>query len=172
MSGRGKGSGWGWGRGRGKRKDEGDSDGGGEGGGPARKVAKTEDSSDDSVFVCEISNNRRVSVRSWQGKPMVDIREFYVKDGKQLPGKKGLFHAPNQTDWHEIREALLIGPLWIEFKSIVGAIIENCSVVTLRPYMLWKKGLEDYQSQGLRTGISLSLDQVLFLTFPLRNRSS
>ncbi|XP_072950301.1 RNA polymerase II transcriptional coactivator KIWI-like isoform X2 [Typha angustifolia] len=37
-----------------------------------------------------ISKNRRVAVRSWQGKVVVDIREFYIKDGKQLPGKKGI----------------------------------------------------------------------------------
>ena len=30
-------------------------------------------------------------VRTWQGKFVVDIREYYNKDGKQLPGKKGPF---------------------------------------------------------------------------------
>jgi hypothetical protein len=29
-------------------------------------------------------------VRSWSGKVMVDVREFYVKDGKDLPGRKGI----------------------------------------------------------------------------------
>lgn len=29
-------------------------------------------------------------MRNWQGKVVVDIREFYVKDGKQLPGRKGI----------------------------------------------------------------------------------
>lgn len=38
----------------------------------------------------QIPKNRRVTVRSWQGKILVDIREFYMKDGKHLPGKKGL----------------------------------------------------------------------------------
>lgn len=43
-------------------------------------------------WVClQISKNRRVSVRTWQGKAVVDIREFYMKDGKQMPGKKGGF---------------------------------------------------------------------------------
>ncbi|XP_060970239.1 RNA polymerase II transcriptional coactivator KIWI isoform X3 [Cannabis sativa] len=60
--------------------------------GPPKKTLKKEDSADDSnddVVVCEISKNRRVSVRHWQGKIFIDIREYYLKDGKQMPGKKG-----------------------------------------------------------------------------------
>lgn len=30
-------------------------------------------------------------MRNWQGKIWIDIREFFVKDGKKLPGKKGFF---------------------------------------------------------------------------------
>ncbi|KAK9691966.1 hypothetical protein RND81_09G232200 [Saponaria officinalis] len=61
---------------------------------PPKKTSKVDtnnDDDDDNIVVCEISRNRRVSVRTWQGKVVVDIREFYSKDGKQLPGKKGLY---------------------------------------------------------------------------------
>ncbi|XP_021734606.1 RNA polymerase II transcriptional coactivator KIWI-like isoform X1 [Chenopodium quinoa] len=77
----------------GKFKRKGDdnhaSDADSDGNAPPKKSAKSNDD-EDGIVVCEISKNRRVSVRSWQGKVMVDIREFYVKDGKQMPGRKGI----------------------------------------------------------------------------------
>lgn len=36
----------------------------------------------------EISKMRRVSVSTFRGKTMVNIREYYEKDGQELPGKK------------------------------------------------------------------------------------
>ncbi|CAF9933121.1 MAG: hypothetical protein HETSPECPRED_008543 [Heterodermia speciosa] len=38
----------------------------------------------------EISDKRRVSVDEFNGKTMVNIREYYEKDGQMLPGKKGI----------------------------------------------------------------------------------
>ncbi|KAK7316936.1 hypothetical protein RJT34_00760 [Clitoria ternatea] len=91
--------------GKGKKRDDHDcaSDADSEGHAPPRKSFK-KDSGDDSdpIVVCEISKNRRVSVRTWQGKIVVDIREFYVKDGKQLPGKKGISLTMDQ--WNVLRK--------------------------------------------------------------------
>lgn len=30
-------------------------------------------------------------MRNWNGNVVVDFREFFLKDGKQLPTKKGFF---------------------------------------------------------------------------------
>ncbi|KAK2750676.1 hypothetical protein FQN57_002749 [Myotisia sp. PD_48] len=38
----------------------------------------------------EISRLRRVTVSTFKGRVMVHIREFYEKDGQELPGKKGI----------------------------------------------------------------------------------
>lgn len=43
---------------------------------------------DDGNEYWEISKNRRVQVSDFKGKYMINIREFYEKDGKALPGKK------------------------------------------------------------------------------------
>ncbi|XP_024924615.2 RNA polymerase II transcriptional coactivator KIWI isoform X2 [Ziziphus jujuba] len=77
--------------GREKRKDEeGASDGDSEGHAPPKKnLKRSSDEDSDEIIVCDLSKNRRVKVRNFQGRIMIDIREFYVKDGKELPGKKG-----------------------------------------------------------------------------------
>jgi hypothetical protein len=36
----------------------------------------------------EISKMRRVTLSSFRGKNMVNVREYYEKDGQELPGKK------------------------------------------------------------------------------------
>ncbi|KAF8052978.1 hypothetical protein N665_1482s0009 [Sinapis alba] len=72
---------------------------------PAKKIAKPADSfsdESDDIVVCNISKNRRVSVRNWNGKIWIDIREFYVKDGKTLPGKKGISLSVDQ--WNTLRD--------------------------------------------------------------------
>ncbi len=36
----------------------------------------------------QISKTRRVQISQYSGKHMLNIREYYEKDGKMLPGKK------------------------------------------------------------------------------------
>ncbi|KAL1976443.1 hypothetical protein VTN31DRAFT_2725 [Thermomyces dupontii] len=38
----------------------------------------------------EISRMRRVTISNFRGRNMVNIREYYEKDGEELPGKKGI----------------------------------------------------------------------------------
>ncbi|XP_044470128.1 RNA polymerase II transcriptional coactivator KIWI-like [Mangifera indica] len=86
--------------GRWKRKEEEyESDGSGDSHARPNKVSKADS---DDIVVCEISKNRRVSVRNWQGKIWIDIREFFVKDGKKLPGKKGILLSVDQ--WNILRD--------------------------------------------------------------------
>ena len=58
-----------------------------------------------------LGNKKRVTVRRWKGKPLVDIREFYGDsasddhDGTEAglkPGKKGISLSLEQ--WHRLRE--------------------------------------------------------------------
>ncbi|KAI9851720.1 MAG: hypothetical protein M1838_002935 [Thelocarpon superellum] len=45
---------------------------------------------DDGAPFWEISNQRRVTISEYKGNVMVNIREYYTKDNKSLPGKKGI----------------------------------------------------------------------------------
>lgn len=47
---------------------------------------------------------RKASVSEFKGKLMVNIREYYEKDGKTLPGTKGISLPPEQ--WHKLSAGL------------------------------------------------------------------
>lgn len=47
---------------------------------------------------------RKACVSEFKGKLMVNIREFYEKDGKTMPGIKGISLPPEQ--WHKLSAGL------------------------------------------------------------------
>ncbi|KAJ5888820.1 RNA polymerase II transcriptional coactivator KELP [Penicillium taxi] len=74
------------------------SDQGQEGGARDQTKRSKVSSNNDSTFKVdsngdrywELSKMRRVTVSEFRGKAMVSVREYYEKDGKELPGKKGI----------------------------------------------------------------------------------
>lgn len=59
---------------------------------PVKKAKK----SDDGKTEFELGKNRRVSVSTFKGKVLVDIREMYDKGGVMAPGKKGISLSTEQ----------------------------------------------------------------------------
>jgi hypothetical protein len=63
------------------------------------EIAESSESNDSESFkkdgegntYFELTSTRRVTIKKWQGKVLVDIREFYSDPtGEQKPGKKGI----------------------------------------------------------------------------------
>ncbi|KAK4268889.1 hypothetical protein QN277_022117 [Acacia crassicarpa] len=71
---------------------------------PNKEVTK-----DSEHIICQLSNKRNVAVHDFRGKKLVSIRDYYVKDGKQLPSAKGISLQSEQ---------------WSVFKKSVPAIEE------------------------------------------------
>ncbi|KAK9053043.1 hypothetical protein SSX86_029673 [Deinandra increscens subsp. villosa] len=54
-----------------------------------KKGAKEFDDEGD-LIICRLSEKRRVTLTEFRGKSLVSIREYYKKDGKELPSSKGI----------------------------------------------------------------------------------
>lgn len=50
----------------------------------------------DEAYFCELGSKKRAGVSSFRGKMMIDVREYYEKDGEMKPGKKGISLPPDQ----------------------------------------------------------------------------
>jgi hypothetical protein len=51
-----------------------------------------------------LDRNRQLKVREFRGKVLIDIREYYEKDGQLLPGKKGI--SLSATQWQKLKEII------------------------------------------------------------------
>ncbi|XP_030384464.1 RNA polymerase II transcriptional coactivator [Scaptodrosophila lebanonensis] len=71
-----------------------------EAGKPASAPAK--DSGGDGATSWTLEKLRQVRINEFRGRKMVDIREFYEKDGEILPGKKGI--SLSITQWKKLLE--------------------------------------------------------------------
>ena len=79
----------------------------------------------DSYF--ELTSKRRITVTNFRGAHKVDIREFYEKDGKMLPGKRGI-----QLDIEQVR-----APFRYSFTALPCVCLFTSPSVVL-VYQQWK----------------------------------
>jgi hypothetical protein len=68
------------------------------GSGPAAAAGPPTPAGGDVAGSVALSSTRRADVSVFKGKQYVGIREYYEKDGKQLPGKKGISLPADQFD--------------------------------------------------------------------------
>ncbi|XP_057415367.1 RNA polymerase II transcriptional coactivator KELP [Lotus japonicus] len=62
---------------------------------------------DGDLIICKLSEKRKVTIQDFRGKTLVSIREYYRKDGKDLPTSKGISLTEEQ---------------WSTFKKNVPAV--------------------------------------------------
>ncbi|XP_047967779.1 RNA polymerase II transcriptional coactivator KELP-like isoform X1 [Salvia hispanica] len=55
-----------------------------------RKPGEKEYDDEGGLIVCRLSDKRRVTLSEFRGKTLVSMREYYKKDGKELPTAKGI----------------------------------------------------------------------------------
>jgi len=66
------------------------------------QVVKKAPQNNDEEPTWNLDKMRLVKVREFRGKVLIDIREFYEKDGNMLPGKKGI--SLSAAQWQKLKE--------------------------------------------------------------------
>uniref|UniRef100_A0ACD5VQ33 Uncharacterized protein n=1 Tax=Avena sativa TaxID=4498 RepID=A0ACD5VQ33_AVESA len=56
------------------------------------------------LILCRLSANRRVTLSEFKGMTLVSIREYYLKDGKEMPSSKGISMTVEQ--WEAFRNSV------------------------------------------------------------------
>ena len=54
----------------------------------------------DTSAAVQLGGMRKATVSEFKGRHFVNVREYYEKDGQQLPGKKGI--ALDVTQWESL----------------------------------------------------------------------
>ena len=60
-------------------------------------IIKTKDE-----IAIKLDDKKRITVRKFKGKLLVDIREFYNDKGEMKPGKKGI--ALSKENWNKLKD--------------------------------------------------------------------
>lgn len=68
----------------------------------SKDVEKSGDSSKEGNNTWVLDKQRQIRINEFRGRKLIDIREYYEKDGKSLPGKKGISLSINQ--WKRLQE--------------------------------------------------------------------
>ncbi|KAJ6806983.1 RNA polymerase II transcriptional coactivator KELP [Iris pallida] len=69
-----------------------------------KKKQKKEYDDEGDLIICRLSNKRRVTIQDFKGRTLVSIREYYDKDGKQMPSSKGISLTAEQ--WQTFSKAV------------------------------------------------------------------
>lgn len=70
----------------------------------------------------QLGKNKFVDVREFQGRLLVDIREYYEKDGEMRPTKKGISLTAAQWEVRKKQERWGLG----HGKTAAGSDVERC----------------------------------------------
>ena len=71
-----------------------------------QQIQQLQQQAEDAVDgeVCRLSNAKRITVQVFKGAPTISFREYYEKNGKWLPGKKGI--NLNAEQFENLREKI------------------------------------------------------------------